>query len=448
MNRREFLATPALATLIARPDLCVAPFSFDVTPPMGHSLCGGWIKPAVAIEEKLSAIGYVVTGIGDPIVICAVDWTGILNDAHLAWRKALAEGAGTTADRVAVHCVHPHNAPFACLASQTIVDKHRELPPIIDRDFFSLCLDHGRAAVKTAMGRLRRVTHIGRSRANVDKVASNRRIHRDAGGKVLSMRGSSTKSQKLMDMPEGEIDPWLRTVTYFNGDEAILTCHSYACHPMSYYGDGRIMPDFVGLARISRQKATPRTTQMYLTGCAGNIAAGKYNDGEPATRAVLMARVREAMVASEKVMAREPIGSAKFSAVEVKPKYRGVPTIAELEAQISDPRRTVVQRNRPAYQLAFAKRCAVNDQPIIVSGLTINDVSLVHLPAECFVEYQLQAQKSYPDRFVLTAAYGDGGPWYVPTKTEIASGGYEVEQAYADSMIDDQLTRAMNQVLS
>lgn len=448
MNRREFLATPVAAGLIARPDLFVAPFSFDVTPPMGHSLCGGWIKPASAVEEKLSAIGYVLTGVGDPIVTCAVDWTGILNDAHLAWRKALAEAAGTSADRVAVQCVHPHNAPFACLAAQAIVEKHRELPPIVSRDFFSLCLDQGRAAVKTAMGRLRRATHIGRSQAKVDKVAANRRVHRDAGGKVLSMRGSSTKIQKLIDMPEGEIDPWLRTVTFFNGDEAILTCHSYACHPMSYYGDGRVTPDFVGLARIARQKTTPRTTQMYLTGCAGNIAAGKYNDGEPATRGLLMARVHEAMVASEKAMTREPIGSAKFSAVDVKPKYRGSPTIAELEAQISDPRRTVVQRNRPAYQLAFAKRCAVNDQPIVVSGLTINDLSLVHLPAECFVEYQLQARKSHPDRFVLTAAYGDGGPWYVPTKTEMASGGYEVEQAYADSTIDDQLTRAMNRVLS
>lgn len=448
MNRREFLATPVAAGLIARPDLFVAPFSFDVTPPMGHSLCGGWIKPASAVEEKLSAIGYVLTGVVDPIVTCAVDWTGILNDAHLAWRKALAEAAGTSADRVAVQCVHPHNAPFACLAAQAIVEKHRELPPIVSRDFFSLCLDQGRAAVKTAMGRLRRATHIGRSQAKVDKVAANRRVHRDAGGKVLSMRGSSTKIQKLIDMPEGEIDPWLRTVTFFNGDEAILTCHSYACHPMSYYGDGRVTPDFVGLARIARQKTTPRTTQMYLTGCAGNIAAGKYNDGEPATRGLLMARVHEAMVASEKAMTREPIGSAKFSAVDVKPKYRGSPTIAELEAQISDPRRTVVQRNRPAYQLAFAKRCAVNDQPIVVSGLTINDLSLVHLPAECFVEYQLQARKSHPDRFVLTAAYGDGGPWYVPTKTEMASGGYEVEQAYADSTIDDQLTRAMNRVLS
>src|SRR5262249_60767557 len=37
----------------------------------------------------------------------------IRNDAHLAWRTALAKAAHTTVERVAVQSVHPHNAPFA-----------------------------------------------------------------------------------------------------------------------------------------------------------------------------------------------------------------------------------------------------------------------------------------------------------------------------------------------
>src|SRR5262245_62129716 len=100
------------------PHLHLARFRFDVTPPKGHSLCGAWIKPVAAVDDPLEAIGFVLTGAGKPIVLCAVDWTGILNETHVVWRRTLAEAAGTTPDRVAVHCVHQHNAPFACVETQ------------------------------------------------------------------------------------------------------------------------------------------------------------------------------------------------------------------------------------------------------------------------------------------------------------------------------------------
>ena len=37
-------------------NLRVGTFRFDVTPPMGHSLCGGWIKPVEAVDDPLEAI--------------------------------------------------------------------------------------------------------------------------------------------------------------------------------------------------------------------------------------------------------------------------------------------------------------------------------------------------------------------------------------------------------
>ena len=83
-------------------NLHLARFRFDVTPPLGHSLCGGWIKPVEAVDDPLEAIGLIILGAGQPIVICAVDWTGLLNDAHVQWRTALAEAAGTTP-----HQAHP-----------------------------------------------------------------------------------------------------------------------------------------------------------------------------------------------------------------------------------------------------------------------------------------------------------------------------------------------------
>src|SRR5690606_20098488 len=57
-------------------DLKIGTFRFDVTPPLGHALCGGWIKPVEAVDDPLEAIGYVLQGHGKPIVVCVIDWTG------------------------------------------------------------------------------------------------------------------------------------------------------------------------------------------------------------------------------------------------------------------------------------------------------------------------------------------------------------------------------------
>ncbi|MEI6204285.1 MAG: caspase family protein, partial [Enhydrobacter sp.] len=54
-------------------------------------------------------------------------------------------------------------------------------------------------------------------------------------------------------LPEGLIDPMLRTVAFYDGAEKVASCHYYATHPMSHYGKGHVSSDFVGLARKRRQ---------------------------------------------------------------------------------------------------------------------------------------------------------------------------------------------------
>jgi hypothetical protein len=457
VDRRDFLRSAAAVPLLASAgiaadapalDLALAPFRFDVTPPMGHSLLGGWIKPVEAVDDALEAIGFVLLGADKPIVICAVDWAGIKNDAHVAWRTALAEAAGTTPDRVAVQCVHQHNTPFACLEAEKIVLAQGDLPHIIEVEFFNKCLERGRKAIAEGLKKARKVTHIATGKAKVEKVAANRRVSRDKDGKVLTMRGSACKDEKLRELPEGLIDPWLRTVAFYDKDAKIAACHYYACHPMSYYGDGRVSSDFPGLARKQRQADEPGCQHLYFTGCAGNVAAGKYNDGSKEMRPVLTKRVYDGIVAAEKDLKPEPIGSVTWKTNEILPPAREEITAEQMEAMIGNKKNTVVQRNRPSYQLAYIRRAAKKTPPIVLSALHINDVTMLHLSAESFVEYQLRAQELAPKRFVATAAYGDGGPWYIPTKEEYPAGGYEVSMAYCSPDVDKILSVGIKALIS
>jgi hypothetical protein len=74
-------------------------------------------------------------------------------------------------------------------------------------------------------------------------------------------------------------------------------------------------------------------------------------------------------------------------------------------------------------------------------------VTMMHLPAESFVEYQLRAQQMASSRFLATAAYGDGGPWYIPVKEEYPKGGYEVSVANAADSVDALLTAGMRDLI-
>ena len=426
--------------------LRLATFRFDVTPPQGHSLCGGWIKPVIDVDDRLEAIGYVLLGAGKPIVVCAVDWTGLLNEAHVQWRQALAEAAGTTPERVAVHCVHQHNAPFACLDAEKIILAEGDLPHIVELDYYHQCLDRGRKAVKEALKKTRPVTHIASGQGKVDKVASNRRVSRNEDGSIKAMRGSSCRNEELRALPEGLIDPWLKTIAFYDGDTKIAASHYYAVHPMSYYGDGRVSSDFAGLARKKRQAEEPDCTHIYFTGCAGNIAAGKYNDGSKEMRVTLTERVYQGIVRSEKSLKPMPIENVSWKTVGVLPPANASLSADELQARISNKKNSVVNRNRPSYMLAWLKRLE-RKTPIVISSMQINNISTMHLPAESFIEYQLRAQKVNPSRFVATAAYGDGGPWYIPVKEEYPNGGYEVSVAFSDPKIDPILSDAMATLL-
>src|SRR6516164_5619432 len=133
------------------PAFHLAKFGSDVTPPLGHPLCGGWIEPVRGFDDPLRAVGVILLGQGEPIVLCAVDWCGIRNDANRTWREALAKAAHTRSENVAVHCVHPHNAPFADTEAQRLLETVPGAPPSLDLRFFRRVVQQSAEAAKKAL---------------------------------------------------------------------------------------------------------------------------------------------------------------------------------------------------------------------------------------------------------------------------------------------------------
>ena len=317
----------AVSALAAEtPGFRLATFSVDVTPPVGHPCMGGGIAPVREVADPLFAKGFVLTGGDRPWVLVSFDWCEIRGTAFEKWRRGLAEAAGTLPERVMVHSTHVHDAPVMdedaerLLRATEATGAWKALPApapeapvqvasVCWPDFNDACIRRVAEAVRTALPKARRVTHLGLGRAEVREVAGNRRFLR-ADGSVSYARGSRTSDAEARSAAAGEVDPWLRTLSFWDGDQPLCALHGFAVHPMSRYGEGRVSADFPGLARARRQAEHPEVAQIYVSGCAGNITAGKWNDGGPEVREVLAGRLHDAMRRAWVETRRVPLATA------------------------------------------------------------------------------------------------------------------------------------------
>ena len=418
MRRREAMAalgTAALAGLGAAPaTLSLSTFKADITVPLGHPLMGGGIAPARKIEGPLEALGFVLCGGGKPVVVCVLDWCEVRNDAHARWRQALADAAGTVPERVLVSSVHQHDAPIADLEAERILKAAKAKGSVCDLAFHEKAVLRTARAVKDCLGKPRRVTHVGTGQAKVGRIASNRRWV-DGDRKARFSRMSATRDKAARDAGEGVIDPWLKTLSLWDGDKPLLALSCYATHPMSHYGAGAVQGDFVALARRLRQADLPGVVQVYASGCSGNVTAGKYNDGSPANRAVLASRLRAAMAAAWKATKRVALDGLSFRSVPYRLEPReGAFTVAALEKRLrTDPK--PFGQCLAALGLSWRKRADAG-RKLDLPALTLGPARLLLLPGEAYVEYQLLAQKLAPDSFVVAMGYGECAPGYVPTE--------------------------------
>jgi hypothetical protein len=316
---------------------------------------------------------------------------------------------------------------------------------VIDVDWAKRAMAGVAASIAAAVKHAEPLTHIAHGEAKVEQVASNRRIM-GAEGKVIGVRTSATKDAKLREQPEGTIDPLLKTVSFWNGGRKLAVLHYYATHPMSYYGDGMVTSDFVGIAR-ERRTRDDGVPHIYFTGCGGNITAGKYNDGNHENRARLAERVHTAMVESEKQPKRAPLAHVEWRAKPVLLKPHPDFSEARMMNVITNSATAASLRVGAAFRAGFVRHCTAG-VPIQFTSLHLGDtVRLLHLPGESFIEYQIFAQQQCPGGFVATASYGDCAPGYIPLEKSFAEGGYEPTWAFAAPPSERQMKDAIIELL-
>ena len=441
----SLIATTGIILSSSIAQVRIATFDIDATPPIGTELAYDPVKRHD--EIGLRCRGLAILGSGEPIVLCAIDWIGVANSSHDVFREALAEAAGTTRERVAVHALHQHDATRSDFSSEAIVQEMGIRNYNLFDSFFQRHVIHRAAlALKDALAEAQTVTHYGWGTAIVENVVSNRRIL-GPDGKVRVMRFTTARDPLIRAEPVGVVDPEVSLISFWNEETPVAVISYFATHPQSYYRTGIPSPDFPGIARFLRGQGQPKALHIHFNGASGNIGAGKYNDGNTENRVLLAQRLADGMLAAWD-------GTRKFSLTVSKVDWQSEPVALPLAKHLNEKAllAKIDTKSSDGYeaitQLAYLRR--VNSgHKIDITCLSIGDARVLHMPGELFVEYQLAAKAMRPDLQVAMAAYGDYGTAYIGTEISYSEGGYETSERATNVGPESEavLTRIMRLLL-
>lgn len=434
-----------ITTKILMITLQIAFFKVDVTPPVGAQMAYGFNKKT---DTPIFIRGLIINDGSARAVIVSCDFVYIWGQTWFEWRKAIADSAGTSEDRVFLHSIHQHDSMRVSPQWNEFYRKFGQ--EAISEDYCRDTLKKLRASVAAAVnGEWHDVSKLMTAERRLSGLAANRRIL-DENNKWVATRYSMCDNPDLRALPVGTIDPLLRTIAFSGKDGKIIAAmHFYASHPMAAYRREMAGQDVPGVALEYAEKEFGRTTfNIYLNGCGGNVSFGKYHLGSNKEKSleILGRRLGEGLVANLRNLEEKPLG--KLSFVNVNFNFPLNPAITE-EILLEQAGKSIDGApNQKAVSRLIIARNWKEWQTCSISRLSIgNEVSMLSLPGEMCVEYQLYAQSIVPEHFLACAAYGNGTYTYIPTANMFSEGGYEPGWAITTPAIEGNLKEAIYKAL-
>ena len=412
--------------------------SGPIAPPVGGDLSGfiARTEPMEGIHDELQVRAMVWAGdagLSNAAVLVTLDVIDLVAPQVNAIREEAAALTGIPGQRIGVTCTHTHGGPA------TMPDGRLGR---CDTGFLDRLCETAAVTVAVAARSIEPVV-MSWAEGTEPTVGKNRRI------------------------PGGVTDSAVPTLRFQRSDGTVAALLvSYGCHPVTLGPDNRLATaDYPGYARRTLEGVYPGAAVQFVTGCCGQVNNGHtardgaegrgthwrtFAEAERIGRTVAGA----ALQAAEQVARYEvglPATDGPVQPVHVRTASRTVrlpilpppepPELERLAAGWREEVATLVARERRAGQLErlqvfLAWADEVRTGPVAESAdaevmvIAIGDVSLVLLPGESFVEFGLEIKGRSGSNQVMTLAYANGRPGYIPHRSAYPAGGYEVDEAY------------------
>jgi neutral ceramidase len=348
-----------------------------ITPGLGVSMAGYFEdRFATSVHDELYAKALVFESGGVRAAIVSCDVICIQDDTVASIRAQVESRTGIAGDNVMVAATHTHTGPRTRMARLHAGD-----------DVTSAWLDGFPSLVADAVAIA--ADDVEPCQASVgiaqeDRIAFNRRFHM-ADGSVRTNPGSRNAD---IVRPAGPIDPKVTAVAFKTargGNKALLV--NYACH-LDNVGGTRLSADFPGyLAARLEERLEDAPFGVFLNGACGDI---NHIDVNSAVRRKghEHARWMGETLASDVCEALRGADALPTTPVRVGVATASLPTTEDAEA----------------------------DPTTDVQAIALGDLAVVGVPAEYFVELQLDIQQRSPFPVTVVSELTNGWIGYVPTR--------------------------------
>lgn len=413
----------------------------DITPQNGTPMAGYYRFRAVdGVLDPIYAKTIVVEQDGQRAAFVVLDLSGTTRPVVAAARKLIAEQTGLSAERVMISATHTHSGPQLPRGSLTDditkansgrgLQYVESLPALIARSVSEAIAKLAPARASAAFEK-------------TEGINFNRRVL-DQNGKCI---WQPAKIAPAVLRPAGPVDPDLGLLVFdpMAGEQPLAAYVNFAMHPTSVGGGVRISADYPGaLTRLLRERKGADMIAVFANGCCGNLNHTDYFTGtrrntlEIGTALADVAMQTWPQLAPQKTFAPR----ARLTTVTLQRRTFSEDDIARAK-DVANRMFTETLTTVPmAEAVCILETIAKKDVPLEADVQAIalgDDVAILALPGEIFVELGLAIKKASPFKHTFIAELANGSIGYVPNREAYPQGNYEVVSARGEAGSGEKL---------
>jgi hypothetical protein len=401
-----------------------------ITPPAGVRLIGyaARTQPSIGVLDDLYAKALILDD-GEKrsaLVICDLLWVEkeIVNDV----RKKIRELTDIKEENVMIAAIHTHTGPDLDCAGEPYIEN---LKSQIVGAVLAACNRMKKARIGIGSGEC----HVGMSRRNPK---------------------SPYGPYFLYDWPQGPMDPTVMVARIEDETKHIMgVLVNYACHPVTLSpNELNISRDYPGYAlKVLEDVLGEDIIAVFMNGCCGDInPAWTFDqpDVSPPPPRVFPESLEERIGETKRL--GQILGGEALKALQ---SITNFVSEASLKIKRSDAK-LPVRKDIPENILERIKRVNIGEprfedyQRILrredvvteIQAIKLNNMAVLGLPGEVFVEYQLEIRKNSPSKYTFISELANDSIGYVPTAKAYEEGGYEPSTTILERNAGTKLTQA------
>lgn len=404
----------------------------EITPAAGTPMAGYYRFRAVAgVRDPLFAKAIVVEQDGERAAMVVVDLSGTTRPVVAAARKLIHEQTGIAPERVMISATHTHTGPQ--LPRGSLMDQITQAESPSGLRFVEQLPAMIAESVRLAVTKLVPAT-VSATAGKAEGISFNRRVIGKDGQCIWQPK----KIDPAVERPAGPVDPAVGVLVFQPtqaGSPPVAAYVNFAMHPTSVGGGTKVSADYPGVLAKLLGERTGAPTVVFANGCCGNINHTDYLSGKPqrTTLELGTALADAAMTAWPNLRALKT-QAPRVQSTLVKLQRRSF-TDAQIAAAQDVAKRMVTQSLGTvtmAEAVCILETVAKKAVPLEVevqSFALSDELAIVALPGEIFVELGLAIKAASPFKHTFIAELANGSMGYVPNREAYPQGNYEVVSA-------------------